>query len=154
MVKKFSFVFALLMTFLIIGKADAAANVAAIERAAFQAERDLRGYSGIADVSIQVAKNMDKTIVIALMVDEGTDKGTALDKGELAINVFTKHAIAEGVETTPPTSNHYGSLFSEYNIYLGIFTYSTRGEKSKWYYEHVIIGGYKNQGPGSPHRRS
>lgn len=154
MFKKFSLVFALLMTFLIGGKVDAAANVADIERAAFQAERDLRGYSGISDVSIQIAKNMDKTIVIALMVNEGTDKGTALDLGELAINVFTKHAIAEGTGTTPPTADNYGSLFSEYNIYLGIFTYSTRTEKSKWYYEHVIMGGRKNQGPGSSHWRN
>ena len=107
------------------------------------------GYDDIVSVAIEI-DDANKIVIMTMVLKSDTNKEKALFLGDSLIRLFSINAVKSGLDVTMPTENNYGSLFDEWNIYLGIAPENAVTDDSKWYYHYVITRGqHTKQGPSN-----
>ena len=111
------------------------------------------GSEDIVSVAIEI-DDANTMVIMTMVLKSDTSKEEALFLGDSLIRLFSINAVKAGLNVTMPTENNYGSLFDEWNIYLGIAPENAVNDDSKWYYHYVITRGqHTKQGPSNPRWR-
>lgn len=123
---------------------------AALDKAATDTVEELKNKNNfplVRDASIKVDREK-KEVTMTLVVNNATNKKTALDLADTMIRRFSSNVVIHDSSFTMPSNDSYGSLFDTYNIAIAVAPSQFIDNRSKWLYDQYIMKGmHTKQGP-------
>lgn len=88
-----------------------------------------------------MADHQTKEIMISLLVDPTTNKGTALEIGDNLVKLFASNVAAYGGSFDRPSGESYGGLVYTYTLSVAIAYPQTAGDREQWIYDQRLTPG-------------